>query len=117
MSIRTLALIMILPTHAVAEAYGNVSGCARYLGSTAAPVTDVATYWDVGAGTLVFHETRCDVREVFQVGSGGVNLGVSCSGEGETWDTWYSLSSLSGDRYILSPEDYPSNETELSLCR
>lgn len=110
-----LILAALLPAAAMAESYGTPSGCARNAGGDYHG--DGAVVWDRDAGTLEFHESLCDIDSVTQVGSGGIVLGVSCSGEGETWTEWYDLATTMDDKhYILAPQQYPDMETDIYLC-
>lgn len=114
MLIRSILLSALLPTCLFAEAYGTPEGCARHAGSGTG--SDSAVLWDRDAGEIKFHETTCVIRDVMQVGGGGVNVGGPCSSEGETWDAWFLISSTADESlYYLTPEQ--SNiKFEMHLC-
>jgi hypothetical protein len=114
MLVRSILLSTLLPTCLFAEAYGTPEGCARHAGNGTG--VDSAVLWDRGAGEIRFHETRCTIRDVMQVGSGGVNVGGPCSSEGETWDAWFLISSTGDESlYYLTPEQ-SGTRVEIRLC-
>lgn len=114
MLFRTAIFSILVPTCLFAESYGTLEGCAQLAGT--ATGEEVAVLWDRGAGEIKFRETTCVLRDVTQVGSGGVNVGGPCRNGTETWDAWFLITSTADDnRYILTPEEVP-REFELQLC-
>lgn len=105
---------LMLPAAASAQGiYANASGCARLAGNVAG---DDVLIWDGQA--MEFWESRCPITGVMQVGSGATLLTLECSGEGETWETYYMIETTSDDdRYVVYPSDYPDLRTEITTCQ
>ena len=113
--IALLTLILALPTLVQAqEVYGNEEGCSRL---TDAPIPgDGATLWY--PDRMEFHESSCPIAGVLAVGSGATVVTLTCSGEGETWQSHYLLrTTAEPDTFLLSPEEYPDMQTMLRPCR
>lgn len=111
-----LALIfsLILPAAVSAQGiYANASGCAR-LASQA--TSDDVLIWD--GQSMEFWESRCPITDVKQAGGGAILATLECSGEGETWETYYMIETTSDeDRFVVYPTDYPDLRTEITTCQ
>ena len=110
---KILVVVALLPSTVMAQAYGDAPGCARFRGEPA--TTDNLIIWD--GFSVQRHESSCPVTQSQQVGSGGILLTVSCSGEGETWEDYYLLATTSDpDLYLISRSDSSDPSTEIRRC-
>ncbi len=113
---RFIAAFLLLPSLAVAQdgPYGNEGGCNRVNGQPEG--TDFVTIFRPGE-SLEFWESSCPITDATMVGAGATVLTVTCSGEGETWETYYMIETLAGDGFVIYPEDQPDNRSELHACQ
>ncbi|SLN26941.1 hypothetical protein [Pseudooctadecabacter jejudonensis] len=103
----------LLPITAQAQVYANEAGCARLAGKVA---NDGVIIWAEGA--FEFWESRCPITGSQQAGSGAALVTLECSGEGDTWETYYMIETTSDvDRYVVYPSDYPEIRSELTSCQ
>lgn len=107
------AILLVLPTAVIAQVYGDEIGCQMLAGER--PVSDNMYLYD--GATIQRMESSCPVTGSLQVGSGGILLTVECSGEGETWEDYYLLSTTADpDHYIIHPSDFPEFATDIRVC-
>lgn len=107
------SFLIIFPNLVAAQIYGDEVGCQMLAGER--PVSDNMYLYD--GATIQRVESSCPVTGSLQVGSGGILLTVECSGEGETWEDYYLLSTTSDpDHYIIHPSDFPEFATDIRVC-
>jgi len=105
--------LVIVPTFATAQVYGDEAGCAWLAGD---PVqTDNLYLYD--QNTIQRVESTCPVTGALQVGSGATVVTVECTGEGETWEDYYMIMTTEDENTLLiHPEAYLDYVTEIKVC-
>ncbi len=109
-----LVIASLLPAVAQTDTvFANASGCARLAGDVG---SDDVLIWTGDA--FEFWESTCPITQITQVGGGAVLATLTCSGEGETWDTYYMIETTSDvDRFVVYPDDHPNLRTEIATCQ
>jgi len=109
----TAIVLLTFASTAQAQVYGDTVGCQMLAGER--PVSDSMFLYD--GTTIQRMESACPVTGSMQIGSGGVLLTVQCTGEGETWEDYYVLSTTADESTLnIQPEDTSGPATELRLC-
>ena len=108
-----IALMCLCPTVSLAQVYGDPAGCKWLAGED--PATDSIYLYD--GATVQRMESTCPVTGSMQIGSGGVLLTVMCTGEGETWEDYYVVSTTA-DETVLNIQygDTSGLSTEIKVC-
>lgn len=105
--------LIFLPALASAQVYGDTVGCQMLAGER--PMSDSMYLYD--GTTIQRMESSCPVTRSLQVGAGGILLTVQCTGEGETWESFYMLMTTADEETLLiHPEAYPEFKTEIKVC-
>jgi hypothetical protein len=108
-----ILVIASLPFAANAQVYGDTVGCAWLAGTP--PATDNLYLYD--GATIQRMETRCTVTGSQQVGSGGILLTADCTGEGDTWEDYYILSTTADENVLfIQRGDTSAPSTEIKVC-
>lgn len=105
--------MIFLPMTATAQVYGDTVGCQMLAGER--PASDNMYLYD--GATVQRMESSCPVTDTMQIGSGGILLTVMCSGEGETWEDYYVLSTTADENVLkIQYGDTSGPATEIKVC-
>jgi hypothetical protein len=110
---KQLLFLVAFPVAAHAQIFGDEAGCALLAGDPVA--TDSLYLYD--QNTVQRAESTCPVIGALQVGSGATVVTVECSGEGDTWEDYYMITTTADENVLMiHPEAYPEFATEIKVC-